>query len=173
MDFLTFNLCIVAVVLLIIQYAVIYKIASEFNKVDSNTTIKELLINSIPFVMYITMILEMVQPLKNYVSKIPQRLKNHVLEMLQKDRQRKVNIILKKYESHECHGWARPMIAAYLYEDRNKLSKLMIQFSLDEDEFLEYLSETTANEIDDLKLFLANEKVKMIDNKLTGAYQNY
>ena len=85
----------------------------------------------------------------------------------------KVNIILKKYESHECHGWARPMIAAYLYEDRNKLSKLMIQFSLDEDEFLEYLSETTANEIDDLKLFLANEKVKMIDNKLTGAYQNY
>jgi hypothetical protein len=168
MDFLTFVSCIVAVILLIIQYAVIYKMASEFNKEDSKATIKELLINSIPFVMYITIILGTFQSLKKYLSKIPQRLKHHVREMLQKDRQIKLNIVLKKYESHERYGIARPMIAAYLYEDRNKLSKLMIEFSLDEEEFLKYLTETTSNDIEELKRFLGNEKMNLIDNKLQG-----
>ncbi len=144
MDFLTS----IIIVLLVIQYVSVIWDFVNFNEADYNMKLKELLINFIPFVIYITLL-----------PKLFKKVKTHIDKMVAKDTKRKVDEIFDRTNGIDLID---KLIKVYVNENRNIVSKVHPQFALDEEEFLKWLNgNADESKLNSLQQQIKNEKLRV------------
>ncbi len=132
--------------LLLAQYTIVVANCVTFNDENNRYTFKDLFVMSIPLYLYY------------------QKISMHVNKMIESNYKKQFNTIEKRYKSFNHY---EAYIKMYVNEDRNLLSKIKNEFSLDENDFLEFINKNGTFNRNDTYLIdlMKKEKLEYIASK--------